>query len=378
MTTLGMSLYSLEGRFMRLTPISVVAGFAIGALTLSGCAGSQEEQGQESEFSVVTSTNVYADLASQIAGDAATVEPIISDSTQDPHDYEATPQDQLKLSKADLVVVNGGGYDAFMTTMLEAADHRPEVIDVVEVSDLPGSEGVTNEPHSHSHGEEGHSHETDAPQAGHEAEHTHSHEHSSEQAHDHGGEHSHEHETEQGHEHDHGSFNEHVWYSVPTMEKLAEKLGEQLSQELPDSAEAIQKRTEEVTQQLHDLHSAIEQVAEKHAGTQVAATEPVALWLFDDMKLDNVISEDFLHAVEAGSDVPPLVLKSAKDKIASGDVKLLAYNTQNAGPQAKELKQVAEENNVPVVDMAETMPPGTHYAEWMRGYVTAIAQALNG
>jgi zinc/manganese transport system substrate-binding protein len=46
---------------------------------------------------------------------------IIHDSAQDPHEYEATPRDALAIAEADLVVVNGGGYDEFMATLLEAA-----------------------------------------------------------------------------------------------------------------------------------------------------------------------------------------------------------------------------------------------------------------
>src|SRR5699024_7764557 len=72
---------------------------------------------------------------------------------QDPHSYEATTQDRLKLSKADLVVENGGGYDAFMTTMLEASGAEIDTIDTVSISGLPGSDDLGNEPHDHAHGE---------------------------------------------------------------------------------------------------------------------------------------------------------------------------------------------------------------------------------
>ena len=35
-------------------------------------------------------------------------------------------------------------------------------------------------------------------------------------------------------------------------------------------------------------------------------------------------------------------------------------------------------SDVPVVDLAETMPSGTHYADWMGGYITEISTALEG
>ena len=64
---------------------------------------------------VVASTNVYGDIAQQIGGDQVQVTSIISDPSQDPHSYEASPQNQLALSKARVIIENGGGYDDFVT-----------------------------------------------------------------------------------------------------------------------------------------------------------------------------------------------------------------------------------------------------------------------
>src|SRR5699024_5142150 len=116
---------------------------ASAALVLSGCrsGASGEESG---ELSVVTSTNVYAEIVSQVAGDFAEVTAVNDDQNQDPHSDEATTKDRLKLSKADLVVENGGGYDAFMTTMLEASGAEIDTIDTVSISGLPGSDDLGN------------------------------------------------------------------------------------------------------------------------------------------------------------------------------------------------------------------------------------------
>ena len=196
---------------VRIAAIAAAAG-----LVLAGCGtGDAESTDSGDKLKVVTSTNVYADLASQVAGDAADVEPIISDASKDPHDYEATSNDQLKLSKADVVIVNGGGYDAFMTTLLEAADKDPKVVNGVEVSELPGAEeNSANEPHDHDHGEEGHDHDHD------------------EEGHDH------------DHGHDHGAFNEHIWYSVSAMKNVVDSIEETLSEEDPDNKAAYEEKAD--------------------------------------------------------------------------------------------------------------------------------------
>ena len=84
---------------------------------------------------VVASTNVYGDIARQIGGDQVQVTSFIDDPSQDPHSYEASPQNQLALSKARVIIENGGGYDDFMDAhAAPAARHRRVVLNAVEIS----------------------------------------------------------------------------------------------------------------------------------------------------------------------------------------------------------------------------------------------------
>ena len=83
---------------------------------------------------VVTSTNVWGDVVAQIGGDQVAVTSLISDPAADPHSFEPNAQAQLALSKAALVVENGGGYDDFVQTMLQSARSAPALINAVEVS----------------------------------------------------------------------------------------------------------------------------------------------------------------------------------------------------------------------------------------------------
>jgi zinc/manganese transport system substrate-binding protein len=339
------------------TVLTTGAIAASAALVLSGC-GSGASGAESGELSVVTSTNVYADIVSQVAGDFAEVTAVIDDPNQDPHSYEATTRDRLKLSKADLVVENGGGYDSFMTTMLDASGADIDTIDAVSISGLPGSEDLGNEPHDHDHGE-GHDHGEDHD------------EHDEDEAH--AGGHTHDDES-----HDHGDFNEHLWYSVPTMTKLVDEVATHLGEALPEHKDEFQANAEDYTGELDELQRQIETVKDDHGGEKVAATEPVPLWLFADMGLENITSDDFLAAVEEGNDVPPMVLREAEEQISDGQAVLLGYNTQAAGPQAEQLKSTAEKSEVPIIDLAETMPADENYADWMGDYITDISTALEG
>jgi zinc/manganese transport system substrate-binding protein len=119
---------------------------ATGALTalvlLAGCGSSQGSAAPATpgSLTVVATTNVWGSVASAVAGPDAHVTSIIDDPAADPHSYESTPADAAEISRADLVVANGGGYDTFVDKVtatdsavkaktLEAFDLRPDKAD---------------------------------------------------------------------------------------------------------------------------------------------------------------------------------------------------------------------------------------------------------
>ncbi|BDZ45343.1 hypothetical protein GCM10025866_12520 [Naasia aerilata] len=102
------------------------------ALLLGGCATSADD----SRLSVVASTDVYADIARAVAGDRAEVRALLDSPAKDPHEYEASGRDLLAVSRADLVVQNGGGYDTFVTPLLKDA---PDAVVVTAVDLVPHS-----------------------------------------------------------------------------------------------------------------------------------------------------------------------------------------------------------------------------------------------
>ena len=97
---------------------AMAAALAGVAMMLTACGGptpgSSRGTPGDGVVDVVTSTSVYGDIVRSIGGDKVHVSSIITRTSQDPHSYEATTQDKLAVSKAELVVENGGGYDDFI------------------------------------------------------------------------------------------------------------------------------------------------------------------------------------------------------------------------------------------------------------------------
>ena len=98
------------------------------ALTLSGCSTDEPIRWSagSGDIKIVASTNVWGSVANLVAGDLATVDAIIYNTNQDPHSYELTARDQLLINNADIVIVNGGGYDDFIQQAVDA-DSTPAI-----------------------------------------------------------------------------------------------------------------------------------------------------------------------------------------------------------------------------------------------------------
>ncbi|HEY5117579.1 MAG TPA: zinc ABC transporter substrate-binding protein [Nakamurella sp.] len=96
-----------------------------------GASGSLNSATQP--IAVVTSTNVWGDLVAQVGGQFVAVRPLLTDPSADPHSFEPSAQAQLAVSKAELLVMNGGGYDDWMTTLIDASGSVAPVVNAAQL-----------------------------------------------------------------------------------------------------------------------------------------------------------------------------------------------------------------------------------------------------
>lgn len=324
------------------TPLAALAGLSLLLTACSPGSGTAPPSGSETSagaIDIVASTNVYADIARQVGGDKVNVSSIINQASQDPHSYEANAQDRLLVSKADLVIENGGGYDDFLHKLADDSNiPHSKIVSAVEVSGLAPEETGAESPAAV---ESGAASETDA-----------------------------------GHAHDHGEFNEHVWYSVDAMGKLADSVAAKLGELEPASAAVFTANAATFKTGVGGLAGKLAALKASGAGAPVAVTEPVPMYLLEAAGLENRTPADYTAAIEEGSDVPPAVLKAATDLAGSKELRFLAYNSQTEGPQTEALKKAAEAAGVPVIDFSETLPEGKTYLEWMTDNVENVGKVL--
>jgi zinc/manganese transport system substrate-binding protein len=305
--------------YRRLAPL--ITGLSL--VVLAGC-GSSSDSGSSTDASqspvsssaipVVASTNVYGDIAELIGGRRVAVTSIISDPDQDPHSYEASTQNQLALSKAKVVIENGGGYDDFIDRMLKSGGSSAEVINAVDVSGKTAPAG--------------------------------------------------------------GELNEHVWYDFPTVAKVADRIAAALAKADPDDAAAFTENATDFKAKLKPLEAKEAQIKADHGGKRVAITEPVPLYMTEASGLKNATPEAFSEAIEEGDDVSARTLQETLALFTGKKVEALVYNAQTSGPQTEKVEQAAKDAGIPVVAVTETLPEGKDYLGWMTANVDALAGAL--
>ena len=307
-------------------------------IVLAGCASSTEDN-TDGALQIVASTNVYGDIAKEIGGDAVEVTSIIHSLSQDPHSYEASVRDQLTVKNADLVIENGGGYDAFIDALIEASGTDAAVITAAEYShDWPENAGHTDEEIDHDHADEKSGAHTD-------------------------------------HEHIEG-FNEHVWYDPHTITHVADAIAHRLSELDPDNTATFEANAEGFAAQVEGLEKSLSDIDAAHAGEKIFATEPVPLYLITAAGLVNATPSGFSEAVEEGQDVPPATLLEAMDVLKAGDVRTVIVNAQTGGAETTEVTAVAGTQDIPVLEFTELLPEGMTYLSWMTQNIADLAGTL--
>ncbi|HEV2655101.1 MAG TPA: zinc ABC transporter substrate-binding protein, partial [Ktedonobacteraceae bacterium] len=79
-------------------------------------------------INVVAAENFYGDIVQQLGGKHVSVTSVLSDPNVDPHEYESNVQNGIAVSKAQLVIANGGGYDGWMDKLLSAAPSSNRIV----------------------------------------------------------------------------------------------------------------------------------------------------------------------------------------------------------------------------------------------------------
>lgn len=100
-------------------------GIAFLALLALGACGQKsqtaESKAESGKLKVTVTTTFLQDMTEQLAGDYTDIALVIP-AGEDPHSYEAKPEDREKFKSADLVLYHGLHFEGHMTELLEAVN----------------------------------------------------------------------------------------------------------------------------------------------------------------------------------------------------------------------------------------------------------------
>jgi zinc/manganese transport system substrate-binding protein len=295
------------------SPIRVVVAIVALGMLSSGCTWSRADA-TDADVVVVASTDVWGDVAASVGGAHVKVTSFVTSPSQDPHSFQASARDLLAVSKADVVLENGGGYDDFMGQLVSSADATPVVLDAVDISGFSTAQD--------------------------------------------------------------GTLNEHVWYDLATVERVARSLARAFSDVDPAHAERYMRNAARFTASVDALRARESAMRGRFEAMSVAVTEPVPDYLLEDVGLVNQTPESFSEAIEEGSEVPVSVLEETLSLFTDHAVSALVYNAQTTGSLTTQAQDAAHDAGIPVVPVTETLPAGSDYLTWMRANLRRLDTAL--
>jgi zinc/manganese transport system substrate-binding protein len=312
----------------------VAATFGLLVLASASLTSCSATPADTSKPTIVATTNVWANVAEQIAGDNFVVTALITDPAQDPHSFEASARDQLAVSESSIFIINGGGYDEFAEVLATAAKVVP--FNVYELH-----EGEHGAEHSEEHTEEG--------------------DHSAEEGHEEG------HEDEHAHD---GS--DHTWYDLHVAELTAELLAAKMSELQPENAEEFTANAQSFAA---DIAALEERISAFGVNLSYFEAHPLATLLFNELGFTNLTPEGFAKAEEAGLEPSVKIMSDATGLIEQKKIGFLAVNRQVTSASLERLKKLAEENGIAVLTFDELLGDGQSYQDWFAAVLTELEAA---
>lgn len=305
---------------------SIIVGMTIAALSLTACRSAP--QSSDSTLGVLASTTFLADIAQNVAGDRVNVDSLLPVGA-DPHAYQTTPADVVKISKSTVLILNGIEYEHFIETLLENADGERLVVTATD-----GLEQLQVEEHAEEAGSD----------------------------------------EEQGHE----AGDPHMWLDPTLVVTYVENIRDGLIQADPEGAETYNANADAYIAQLMELDTWIkEQVETIPTERRLLVTNHGLMGYFAE-RYGFAIVDTILPSFSSDASASAQEIASAIEAIRlSGAPAIFLSDVENSALAT----QIAEETGVQVVtdlhleSLTDGAPAAT-YIEMMKFNVSALVKAL--
>jgi zinc/manganese transport system substrate-binding protein len=186
-------------------------------VSTSSFAEDLADQSGSHRISVVATFSVIADMVASVGGEHVDVTTLV-DWGEDAHVYRPSPQDIKKLAKADVLVMNGLGFEGWIARLISAARYKGVTVTATQGVDLIALEDEDEHHDGHGHG------------------HVHKHRHEQEEA------------------------DPHAWHSLLAARHYVQNIASALSDQDPEHAALFKKQAEVYLAELDNLYQQSKQL----------------------------------------------------------------------------------------------------------------------
>lgn len=314
-----------------------------------GCTNnvSVDSQDNDDRISVYTSFYTMYDFAEKIGGDKIRLTNIVPTGTE-PHDWEPSPKDILKIEKADVLIYNGAGMESWVEKVLSSI--RNEELEVVEAS-----KGITLLEGDHDH-EEGHEDEVREDED-HEDEN--------------------DHKNEEGHNHDDLEYDPHIWLNPLFAKKQMEAIKNAFVKADPSNKDYYEKNYNDNAKKLDDLDKEYKETLSKYTKKDIVVAHKAFGYLCEAYGLRQVAIE----GLNAESEPTPARMAEIVRFARENNVKVIFFeellSSKVANTIASEIGAQTEVLNPLEGLTEEDIAAGKEYFSVMKENLEALKKALD-
>jgi zinc/manganese transport system substrate-binding protein len=171
--------------------------------------------------------------------------------------------------------------------------------------------------------------------------------------------------------------NPHVWYSPGDVDRIRAAIVAELKQLNPPASAYYDAQSAALDQEFATYDSLIDQIATHYSGVPVGATETIFAGMAAATGLNVISPPQLMQAVSEGNEPTARQVATFHDQITSHQIKVLIYNTQTVTGVTEQLQALAQQNNIPMVGVSETLPQGAQtFQGWQATELEMLLQAL--
>lgn len=317
--------------------LSCIALFFLGstAIYLKSTKSVYSADAEKESFVITASFYPVYIAALNVAGDIDGVE--VRNLTQPQtgclHDYQLTTEDMKAMADSDVLLINGGGIESFVSKVAKTYPKLSIINLSASFAELPEED---EEEEDHDHEDAAHE-DADREDADHD------------------------------HDHDHGEKNSHFWMDIDLYRKEVESMEEGLSKRDPVHADQYKKNAEAYLKKLESLQSEEAELKETLSGKKVVVFHEAFLYLAEDLDMQVTMTMDLdeERQVSAGE------VRQVLDALALSDDKII-FAERTYGEEMGD--RMTEEASATVIYLDPLTRPKDGQESEQDGYLLAMQE----